>query len=188
MSSDQPADVTVLRSDPSISVSFSAGGSGDAEAPRVLKQRFVLEEKLGSGGMGTVFRAKDLRKVEARDRQPYLAIKILNNDFREHPEAFIALQREAAKSQTLSHPNIVSIFDFDKDGDVPFITMELLEGQELAQLIRSFPGGLPGAVAWPVIRGICAGLSQAHAAGIVHADFKPGNVYVAPDNLSLIHI
>jgi serine/threonine protein kinase len=175
-------DVTVLRADSSISTSFSAEGSGEADAPRVLKQRFVLEEKLGSGGMGTVFRAKDLRKVEARDRQPYLAVKVLNNDFREHPEAFIALQREAAKSQTLSHPNIVSIFDFDKDGDLPFITMELLEGQELAQLIRAYPNGLPEPMAWDVIRGICAGLSQAHAAGIVHADFKPGNVYVAPNN------
>jgi hypothetical protein len=142
----------------------------------------VLEEKLGSGGMGTVFRAKDLRKVEARDRQPYLAIKVLNNDFREHPEAFIALQREATKSQALAHPNIVSIFDFDKDGDLPFITMELLEGQELAQLLRAYPNGLPETMAWQVIRGICAGLGHAHSAGIVHADFKPGNVFVSPSN------
>ena len=89
---------------------------------------------------------------------------MLNNDFREHPEAFIALQREAAKSQTLSHPSIVSIFDFDKDGDVPFITMELLEGQELAQLLRAYPNGLPERMAWDVIRGICAGLSHAQGA------------------------
>lgn len=182
MSHDPLDDVTVLRTDPSVSRSLSGEGAGEADAPRVLKQRFVLEEKLGSGGMGTVFRAKDLRKVEARDRQPYLAIKVLNNDFREHPEAFIALQREAAKSQTLSHPNIVSIFDFDKDGDIPFMTMELLEGQELAALLRAYPNGLPEPVAWSVIRGICAGLAYAHEAGIVHADFKPGNVYVGSNN------
>jgi serine/threonine protein kinase len=181
--SDEPLDdVTLLRNDSSVSNSLSGEGTGEADAPRVLKQRFVLEEKLGSGGMGTVFRAKDLRKVEARDRQPYLAIKVLNNDFREHPEAFIALQREAAKSQILSHPNIVSIFDFDKDGDIPFMTMELLEGQELAALLRAYPNGLPEPMAWSVIRGICAGLSHAHEAGIVHADFKPGNVYVGPTN------
>jgi hypothetical protein len=77
----------------------AGAGAGSVSMPRVLKQRFVLDEKLGSGGMGTVFRAKDLRKVEARDRHPYVAVKVLNNDFREHPEAFIALQREAAKSQ-----------------------------------------------------------------------------------------
>lgn len=176
-------DVTVLRADTSVSRSLSGGsGSRDADAPRVLKQRFVLEEKLGSGGMGTVFKAKDLRKVEARDRQPFLAIKVLNNDFREHPEAFIALQREAAKSQALSHPNIVTIYDFDKDGDVPFMTMELLEGQELAVLLRAHPDGLPDQLAWDVIRGICSGLKHAHEAGIVHADFKPGNVFVSSKN------
>jgi serine/threonine protein kinase len=80
-------DVTVLRGN-------SGAGSGTpAETPRILKQRFILDEKLGSGGMGTVYRAKDLRKVEAQDRQPYVAIKVLNNDFRAHPDAFIALQR-----------------------------------------------------------------------------------------------
>ncbi|MEZ5559579.1 MAG: protein kinase [Pseudomonadales bacterium] len=175
----QAQDVTVLRPDASVSSSYSSRNPGHADAPRVLKQRFVLEEKLGSGGMGTVFRAKDLRKVEARDRQPFVAIKVLNNDFREHPEAFIALQREAVKSQALSHPNIVSIFDFDKDGDLPFIIMELLEGQELATLLRAYPTGLPDELAWQIISGLCAGLEHAHAAGLVHADFKPGNVFVS---------
>ena len=175
-------DKTVMRTDSSISTSFSARGSGEVDPPRVLKQRFVLDEKLGSGGMGSVFKAKDLRKVEARDRHPFLAVKVLNNDFREHPEAFIALQREASKSQSVSHPNIVSIFDFDKDGDVPFITMELLEGQELANLLRAYPNGLPDETAWSVIRGVCAGLNHAHEAGVVHADFKPGNVFVSPRN------
>ena len=179
-------DVTVLRIDPSVSRSGAAEGSGEADPPRVLKQRFVLEEKLGSGGMGSVFKAKDLRKVEARDRQPFLAVKVLNNDFREHPEAFIALQREAAKSQVIAHPNIVSIFDFDKDGDVPFIVMELLEGQELADLIRAYPNGLPDDMVWKVIRGMCAGLQHAHEAGIVHADFKPGNVFVSPESSAKI--
>ena len=73
MSDEKDKDVTVLRTDSSISISWSGGtSSGEADAPRVLKQRFILEDKLGSGGMGTVFRAKDLRKVEARDLQPFL--------------------------------------------------------------------------------------------------------------------
>ncbi|MEQ9005588.1 MAG: serine/threonine-protein kinase, partial [Pseudomonadales bacterium] len=179
------SDVTVLRADPSVSGS-GGRGAGTATAPRVLKQRFVLDEKLGSGGMGTVFRAKDLRKVEARDRNPYVAVKVLNNDFREHPEAFIALQREAAKSQALSHRNIVSIYDFDKDGDVPFIIMELLEGQELADLLRAYPTGMPDEMAWKIIRCLCDGLEHAHEAGLVHADFKPGNVFVSPSNTAKI--
>ncbi len=180
-------DVTVIRTDPSISKSWSGGtGTGEADAPRVLKQRFVLEEKLGSGGMGTVFRAKDLRKVEARDRHPFLAVKVLNNDFREYPDAFIALEREAAKSQSVSHPNIVSIFDYDKDGDVPFITMELLEGQELADVLRAYPNGLPDEMAWSIITDMCAGLSHAHSGGVVHADFKPSNVFVSPSSTAKI--
>ena len=169
-------DITVLRSN-------SGGRAGkEAATPRVLKQRFVLEDKLGSGGMGTVYRAKDLRKVEARDRYPFVAVKVLNADFRAHPDAFVALQREASKSQAIAHPNIVSIFDFDKDGDIPYMTMELLEGRELTRVLRDHPDGLPDEMAWPIIRGLCAGLTRAHEAGITHADFKPGNVYVTRGN------
>ncbi|MEM7219460.1 MAG: bifunctional serine/threonine-protein kinase/formylglycine-generating enzyme family protein [Pseudomonadota bacterium] len=169
-----PEDPTIMR-DPGDFV-FDAPRPG--ATPEVLKQRFVLEKPLGSGGMGTVYRVRDLRKVEAQDQHPYLAIKVLNSDFREHPDAFIALQREAAKSQSLSHPNIVSIFDFDKDGDVPFMTMELLEGTELVDLLRDYPEGLPAVAAWPIIRGFCAALEHAHAQGVIHADIKPGNVFV----------
>ena len=152
--------------------------SGAALAPTVLKSRFILQDQLGSGGMGTVYRAKDLRKVEARDSNPYLAIKVLNSDFRDHPDAFIALQREAAKSQSLSHRNIVKIFDFDKQEDVPFMTMELLQGNELSDLLREYPQGLPEALAWSVVRGFCSALKHAHSEGVIHADLKPGNLFV----------
>ena len=126
-------DVTVLRGN------TGSGSGAPAATPRILKQRFILDEKLGSGGMGTVYRAKDLRKVEAQDRQPYVAIKVLNNDFRAHPDAFIALQREASKSQGIAHPNIVSIFDFNKDGDVPYMTMELFAGSGTGEPVERVP-------------------------------------------------
>ena len=164
----------------------SQGSVDEVDVPRVLKQRFVLEELIGSGGMGSVFRAKDLRKVEARGTQPYVAIKVLNNNFRHHPEAFIALEREATKSQTLRHPNIVSIFDFDKDVDVPFIIMELLEGNELAELLKSYPNGLPEDLAWKAIEGMVLGLDHAHEEGVVHADFKPGNIYLTNRKIAKI--
>lgn len=177
-------DLTILRepSGPRNPSSDAPSAIEYAETPKILKQRFVLEEKLGSGGMGTVYKARDLRKVEARDRQPFVAVKVLNHDFRQHPEAFMALEREASKSQTLSHPNIVSIFDFDKDGDLPFMTMAMLQGRELAKLLEQFPDGLPDEMAWPIINGLVAGLRYAHEAGVVHADFKPGNVFVSDDN------
>lgn len=118
---DFKEDITVLRGDRSVTggaaradITGNLTNVASVHTNRVLKQRFVLEEQLGSGGMGTVFRAKDLRKAEAQDRYPYVAVKLLNNDFRNHPEAFMALEREASKSQSLSHPNIVSILILTK--------------------------------------------------------------------------
>jgi serine/threonine protein kinase len=172
-----PADLTVPRA--GHDAAGWGGGDRCAAPPRILKQRFVLEDRLGSGGMGTVFRARDLRKVEAGDRQPYVAIKVLNNDFREHPEAFVALQREAVKSQALAHPNIVTIFDFDKEGDLPFIIMELLDGEELASVLQTYPTGLPQGATRDIIRSLCAALAHAHGQGMVHADLKPGNIFVS---------
>ncbi|MEZ5598276.1 MAG: bifunctional serine/threonine-protein kinase/formylglycine-generating enzyme family protein [Pseudomonadales bacterium] len=179
MSDEAPRDLTLLRpqSRGRLNAQVSREEATDAATPRVLKSRFVLEERLGTGGMGTVYRARDLRKVEARDRSPHVAVKVLNADIRRHPEAFIALEREAVRSQQLAHPNIVSIYDFDKDGNVPFLTMELLQGRELGVLLQSYPHGLPDELAWPLVRGMCEGLSYAHAQGVVHADFKPGNVF-----------
>ncbi len=73
-----------------------------------LKNRFILEKVLGVGGMGIVYKAKDRLKVEAQDRDPYVAIKVLSEEFKTHPEAFISLQRESRKSQRIAHPNIVN--------------------------------------------------------------------------------
>lgn len=149
---------------------------------RIIKSRFVLEKLLGSGGMGSVYKARDLRKVEARDRNPYVAIKVLNEDFQKHPDAFISLQREARKSQNLAHPNIVTVYDFDRDGDIVFMTMEYLEGEPLDKRLKTSRNagivGLPDEQALSLTRGMCAALSRAHRENIVHSDFKPGNVFV----------
>lgn len=149
----------------------------------VLKDRFVLEEVLGVGGMSMVFRARDLRKEEAQDRTPHVAIKVLGPEFKNHPESLKVLQREAKKAQTLAHPNIVNVFDFDRDGHTIFMTMEVLEGQGLDKLIRAHKtGGLPPAEALPIVEGIARALGYAHEKGIVHSDLKPGNVYITTDN------
>ena len=131
--------------------------TGDPDAMNVgdtLAERYLLERVIGRGGMGVVYKAKDIKAQAAADRNPYVAIKLLNSDFKKHPEAFIALEREASKSQTLRHKNIVSIFDFDKDGDTPFITMELLEGQELAELLTVYPTGLPQDLALQALQSV----------------------------------
>ncbi|HYE35352.1 serine/threonine-protein kinase [Methylocaldum sp.] len=145
----------------------------------VLKDRFVLEEVLGEGGMGVVFKALDLRKKEANDKEPYVALKVLNQDFQENPISLIALQRETKRAQTLSHPNIINVYDFDRDNKHVFMSMEYLKGQPLNRLIRELPeGGMPFKKAWPIIQGMAEALAYAHKKNIVHSDFKPGNVFI----------
>lgn len=153
----------------------------------VLKKRFMLEKVLGVGGMGIVYKAKDQLKVEAHDRDPYVAIKVLSDEFKSHPEAFISLQRESRKTQRIAHPNIVNVFDFDRDGDTVFMTMEFLDGSPLDQLIRQYKStGLPSDDAWQIIKGMSAALSYAHAEKIIHSDFKPGNVFVTKKGLAKV--
>ncbi len=144
---------------------------------RLLKKRFVLEDILGEGGMGLVYKARDLRKVEAEDRNPYVAVKVLGQGFREHPQAFVALQQEAVKSQKLAHPNIVTVYDFDRDGDTIFMTMELLKGDPLDALLR-LEAPFSKEVALRYFRDLCAGLEYAHQRSLVHSDLKPGNIFV----------
>jgi len=160
----------------------AAEGGDYAAVGSVLKGRFHLEKEIGRGGMGVVFLALDERKVEARDRDPYVAVKVLNDEFRRHPDSLIALQREARRSQSLAHDNIVRVYDFDKDGTIVFMTMEYVDGSDLKALIREKAyNGMPLAKARPLIEGMAWALKRAHAAGVVHSDFKPGNVMVTRD-------
>lgn len=159
----------------------------DPNKPRVLKNRFLLEKVLGVGGMGIVYKAKDRLKVEAQDRDPYVAIKVLNEEFKRHPESFIALQRESRKSQRMTHSNTVKVYDFDRDGDDVFMTMEYLEGKPLDTLLRQYSTtGLPHDDVWMIVEGMCSALAYAHEQGIVHSDFKPGNVFVTTDGIAKI--
>lgn len=154
---------------------------------QILKDRFLLEKVLGVGGMGIVYKAKDRLKVEAQDRDPYVAIKVLSEEFKSHPEAFISLQRESRKSQRIAHPNTVKVYDFDRDGDTVFMTMEYMEGKPLDQLIRQYKAtGLPRDDGWEIIKGMCAALIHAHAENIVHSDFKPGNVFITGNSMAKI--
>ncbi|KQY00026.1 protein kinase [Massilia sp. Root133] len=142
-----------------------------------LNGRFVLEECVGFGGMGTVYKALDLRKLEASDRHPYIAIKVLNVQFQGHPKSLIALQREARKAQTLAHPNIVAVYDFDRDGPMVYITMEYLQGKSLSQMLRAPDFHvLPFDEAMKIVSGMGRALAYAHERGFVHCDFKPANV------------
>jgi len=151
------------------------------ERRTVIKDRFLLEELLGYGGMGSVYKARDLRKVEAQDRSPWIAIKLLNEDFRKHPAALISLQREARKSQALTHPNIIQVFDFDRDDDVVFMTMELLRGEDLSQTIQQHPEGVGLEKTQAISRAVGSALQHAHDNQICHADLTPKNIFLTEE-------
>jgi serine/threonine protein kinase len=155
-------------------------GDGESLGPgSVVKDRFFLEEELGRGGMGIVFKARDHRKEEAQDRNPFVALKILNEEFKRHPESLKALQRESRKAQRLAHPNVVTVYDFDRDGANVFMVMELLEGESLERLIRNSEGaGVGKELALRLTRDLCRAMAYAHEQGVVHSDFKPANAFL----------
>jgi len=147
-----------------------------------LKDRFVLMEKLGQGGMGIVFKAKDLLKIEAHDKNPFVAIKVLTDAFKKYSGSFIALQREASKAQKLAHPNIATVYDFDRDGDTVFMTMEYLEGKPLNKIMKEISKTpLKTKDALYIIEELSNGLAYAHEKHLIHSDFKPGNCFVLTD-------
>jgi serine/threonine protein kinase len=180
----RPTAPTVTGSNWANPEQWSESQSGPIEVGSVIKNRYYLESELGRGGMGVVFKARDRRKEEANDPDPYVAIKVLGEDFQQHPQSFVALQREWKKVQSLSHENIITVHDFDRDGSTVFMTMQLLDGMPLNELLHehSALGGLPKERAASILDGCARALAFAHEKGIVHADFKPGNIFVNDDN------
>jgi len=145
----------------------------------VIKQRFLLQKRLGEGGMGVVFTARDLLQEEVSHEKSLIAIKFLSEGIKEHPNAFRMLQQECKKSQDLAHPNVVTVHDFDRDGELVYLTMELLSGQSLeAYLSEHEYESLSLKEVEPILTEIVAGLSYAHQQGIVHSDLKPENIHL----------
>lgn len=154
---------------------------------RILNQRYVLDELIGCGATSWVFKARDLRKVEVCSTHPYVAIKVLRLDLRAHPEARVGLEREAARSQQLNHPGIVSVFDFNRDGGLFYLVMEWISGPTLENHIPSLSGAERRSPRTRrIIRGLLEALRYAHGKGVIHADFKPANVII--DNSGLPRI
>jgi serine/threonine protein kinase len=148
----------------------------------VLRDRFMLQERVTGGSMGEVYKAMDRRLAEAGDDSPWVAIKVLSSKLSRSGQALRALQQEAAKGRCLIHPNIVRFVDLDRDDDLYFIIMEWLEGRTLADILDSpDSGSINIERAFNIVRQIGKALDYAHRCGIVHADVKPGNVMIAPN-------
>ena len=153
--------------------------SSPIELGRVLRDRYVLLHRLGSGGRGEVFKALDRYRANLPDAQQYVAVKILHGTAANREEQLASLRREFYCTQMLSHRNIVNVFELDRDGDLDFFTMEYLEGERLSRVMtRLQPAPISRPQAWAIIRDIGAGLECAHARKVVHADLKPHNIMI----------
>ena len=149
------------------------------EIGRVLRDRYVLVDRLGSGGKGSVFKALDRYRAGLPESQQYVAIKILHAAVANREERLTSLRDEFYRTQLLSHRNIVNVFELDRDDVVDFFTMEVLEGDLLSSVMRRLqPLPMSRPQAWEIIRQIGLGLECAHAHNIVHADLKPNNIMI----------
>ena len=147
---------------------------------RTLVGRFGLAELAGEGGMSRVYKAVDLRMVEAGTEDPHVAVKVLNIPFENVNDAMALLHREMRHLQDLVHPNIVRVFDCDRDGDTVFMTMEFLAGRTLTSKVRAPKfGGVDAVEGLSIIRSIASALEFAHGKRVVHGDLTPGNVMLA---------
>jgi Tol biopolymer transport system component len=144
-----------------------------ALSPATRLGSYEIVAPLGAGGMGEVYRARDTRLN--RD----VAIKILPEALAADPAARARFEREAEAVAALSHPNILAIFDFGVEHDLPFAVMELLDGSTLREQLREGPVGPRKVIEYG--QQIAAGLGAAHARGVTHRDLKPENVFVTRD-------
>ena len=136
-----------------------------------LNGRYRLEEKIGSGGMSTVYRAFD------PTLERWVAIKLMHRDISDDPDQLERFRREARAVARLSHPHVVTVIDFGEDDGTPYIVLEYVEGETLKDRIRRM-GRLPVAEAVAYAIEIGRALSAAHAERLVHRDVKPQNVLI----------
>jgi serine/threonine protein kinase len=143
----------------------------------VLHGRYVIESQLGSGRMGTVYKALDRSRSEHTETDAYVAIKVLHQSL--GTDALSKLCREFYCAQALAHQSVVKVYELDFDQEFPFFTMELIDGENLRCVMQGFhPLPLPRAYVWPVIREVGAGMVHAHERRVIHGDLKPQSVMV----------
>ncbi|ELR64611.1 Serine/threonine protein kinase [Photobacterium marinum] len=149
---------------------------------QIIKGRYQIEKLIGHGGMCDVYQATDLVLKKAGVKASYVALKILQNEHLNQPGAAKILIREAKKTQQLSHPNIIRVYDFGADKTAHYLVMEWLDGETLEEVIkRSRPNGLNYPSAMKLLKQIISALQYAHCQGMVHADLKPSNIMLNRD-------
>jgi protein kinase-like protein len=137
----------------------------------VLAKRYRIVTPVGQGGMGELYRAEDLRLGQT------VALKFLPKTVAHVPAAWAQVEREVRIARQISHPNVCRVFDIAESNDGPFITMEFIDGEDLASLLKRI-GRLHTDKGLQVAHQLCTGLAAAHELGIVHRDLKPANIMV----------
>ena len=146
---------------------------------KIIAGRYELLEKIGDGGMAVVYKAK------CRLLNRYVAVKILKPEFINDAKFLENFRKESHAAASLSHPNIVNVYDVGKEGNINFIVMELVNGQPLSELIKEeAPMDYKRVV--ELTRQIAAGLSVAHKHNIIHRDVKPHNILITEDGVAKI--
>src|SRR5690348_1041864 len=135
----------------------------------LLAGRYRIVGLLGKGGMGEVYRATDLTLGQS------VALKFLPVEAKENRFLLERFHGEVRIARQISHPNVCRVYDIGEVDGMPFISMEYIDGEDLASLLPRI-GRLPGDKAVEAARKICAGLSAAHAKGVIHRDLKPHNI------------
>src|SRR5437879_3651308 len=136
--------------------------------------RYEIRSKIGAGGMGEVYRARD----EKLNRD--VAIKVLPAIFSQDAERLRRFEQEAQAAGTLNHPNILAVYDLGTHGDAPYVVSELLEGETLRERLDTGPIGQRKAIDYAIQ--VAHGLTAAHEKKIVHRDLKPENLFITKDD------
>ena len=147
---------------------------------RLLGNRYEIKEKIGNGGMAMVYKAKD----QVLNR--FVAIKILRDEFTTDEEFIKRFSIEAQSAASITHPNIVSVYDVGNEGNLYYIVMELIKGKTLKEIIIEEGGALPWKWSTNIAIQIAAALETAHRNNIVHRDIKPHNIIITEDGIAKV--
>lgn len=162
---------------------------GELELGRLIGNRFLIDDvwKVGSGGIGDVYKALDLEQKDSGANRPYIALRLMTEKLYQSEHALFALQQVVARIRETPHHNIMKIDALDREGELVYMAMELLDGCPLDHYLNTDrPNGLDRADAVHIIDSVTSGLSAAHTRNIVHGDFKPGNIFYTADKVAKV--
>ena len=146
----------------------------------LLADRYEIITKVGNGGMATVYKAKDT--ILNR----FVAVKILRDEFTTDQEFIKRFEAEAQSAASITHPNIVSVYDVGNQGNLYYIVMELIQGKTLKEIILEESGPLPWKWSVGIAIQIASALEVAHKNNVIHRDIKPHNIIITEEGIAKV--